>query len=120
MDKKIESFRDLIVWQRSHELVIQLIKDTKFSKSEQVTLARRLYEEATQIPTNIQLGFTKRGKRNKIHYYRGALISIERVKYLIILATDLNKLKNSTEKMDLLENVERMLKRLIRSITSNQ
>jgi four helix bundle protein len=118
--KNVESFRDLIVWQKSHELVQNIYKITeKFPKRERLALAQQLREAAIQLPINISLGFHKRGRKTKIHYYRTALSSIEGIRYLVILAADLDHYKNEQNDIELCETIERMLKRLVRSVSSS-
>ena len=121
MGKKIESFRDLIVWQKSHELVLDVYQLTsKFPKKDQMYLFNKARDAAMIIPTNIAIGFNKRGKKTKVHYYRIALTEIEQLRYMIILAVDLGYFKDAGPVFEKCENIEKMLKRLIRSIASTQ
>jgi four helix bundle protein len=114
ISRKVESFHDLVVWQKSHELVLELFK-AKLSKKETESLASNIRSIATAIPTNISIGFKKRGKKPKLYYYRAALNSIQEISYLLLLANDLKLLKTYSELDDKVEDIERMLKRLIRS-----
>ena len=72
------------------------------------------------IPTNIAIGSNKRGKKTKVHYYRVALTEIEQLRYMIILAVDLGFCKDAESLLEKCVNIEKMLKRLIRSIASSQ
>ena len=114
ISRKVESFHDLVVWQKSHELVLDLFK-AKLAKKETEGLASQMRTLATTIPTNISIGFKKRGKKPKLFYYRAALNAIQELSYLLILANDLKLLKNYSELDDKVDDIERMLKRLIRS-----
>jgi len=121
MGKKIESFRDLIVWQKSHELVLDIFQLTsKFPKKDLSYLFTKARDAAMVIPTNIAIGFNKRGKKTKVHYYRVALTEIEQLRYMIILAADLGFFKEAGSILEKCVNIEKMLKRLIRSIASSQ
>jgi len=121
MGKKIESFRDLIVWQKSHELVLDIFQLTsKFPKKDQSYLFTKARDAALVIPTNIAIGFNKRGKKTKVHFYRIALTEIEQLRYMIILAVDLGFFKEAGSILEKCVNIEKMLKRLIRSIASSQ
>ncbi len=115
--KKVNSFDDLIVWQKAHALV-QAIYQAKLPKKEQTTFVPQLREAASQIPINIAVGFKKRARKAKSFYYRNALVSIETVRYLVLLSKDLKYIKDIEEMLELCETVEKMLKSLIRSITS--
>lgn len=116
MSRKVESVHDLVVWQKAHEITRQLYEKTsKFPKKELALFVPQIRNIAVQIPTNITIGFNKRSKKAKVHYYRTALNSIEEIKYLLELAQDLGMYKDAYEIINEFENVERMLKRLIRS-----
>ncbi len=119
-NKKVETFQDLVVWQKSHALVQQIYKlTTKYPKKENTSLAQEQREAASIIPINIIIGFKKRGIKTKVHYYRTALTEIETSRYLLILANDLGYVKDDIEEIiEEFDTIERMLKRLIRSITS--
>ncbi len=116
--KKVETFQDLIVWQNSHDLVQELYKVTaKFPKREHNSLAQQIRQSASLVPINIALGFKKRARKNKVHYYRTALTIIEEVRYYIILAHDLGFYKNIDDVLANADNIEKMMKRLIRSVS---
>ncbi len=117
--KKVESFRDLVVWQKSHALVKSIYENTqKFPKREHPSLVLQFREAANALPINIAMGFNKRGKKNKLHYYRVALSTLESVRYFLILSRDLGFYKTSDADLSELETIEKMLKRLIRSVAS--
>src|SRR3954464_12744610 len=60
-DKKIQSFRDLIVWQKSFELVKQVYELTsKLPAVENYGLKSQLQRSAVSIPSNIAEGFCRR------------------------------------------------------------
>lgn len=59
----IQSYRDLIVWQKSIELVSEIYKVTeKFPRSETYNLVSQMRRAAVSIPSNIAEG-TRRGSR---------------------------------------------------------
>ena len=119
MDKRVETFHDLVVWQKSHELSLEVYKVTaKFPKREQTMLARQQRQAVALIPTNIAIGFKKRGKKTKVHYYLTALTSIEHIRYFLILSRDLDYVKDVDPLVEMCDIIEKMLKRLIRSIAS--
>jgi four helix bundle protein len=116
-NSKPESFQDLVVWQKSHELVLQLYKATdKFPKKENQGLTLQLRTQAAQVPVNIAAGFKKRQTKAKIYFYRSAFSLIEQIRYLIILSKDLKYLKDPAVMLDSCDQIEKMLGRLIRSI----
>ncbi len=113
MSSKVESFQDLIVWQKAHKLA-QDIFTAKFSKGGKF-LGELTKERILDIPSNIAIGFKKRNKKAKVHFYREALVALEEVNYLFILAKDLDCLKNAATYSEELENINGHIRRLIRS-----
>ena len=114
VSNKVETYHDLIVWQKSHGLVIELFR-AKLTKKENELLTAKIREIAATIPTHIAIGFKKRGKQPKLYYYRSALTAIQELEYYLLLAHDLGQLKNYAVLEEEVESIERMLKRLIRS-----
>lgn len=119
VSRKVETFHDLVVWQKSHELTMELFRE-KLNKKESESLATQIRNTATAIPSNIAIGFKKRGRKPKLHYYRSALNAVQELEYLLLLANDLKLLKSHASLAEELENVEHMLKRLIRSNSPQQ
>lgn len=63
---KISSYKDLIVWQKSMDLVTEIYKLTKqFPKSETFGIAQQMQRAAVSIPSNIAEGY----KRNHLPEY---------------------------------------------------
>ena len=56
----VQSYKDLIVWQRAMELVTQIYKETKsFPKEEMYGLTSQLRRAAVSIPSNIAEGHAR-------------------------------------------------------------
>lgn len=85
------SFQDLVVWQKSHQLVLEIYSLTKsFPKDELYALTSQIRRASVSIPANIAEGFTKKTLANKINFLSHSKGSLEEVKYYLILARDLN------------------------------
>ena len=66
MNPPAKSFRDLIVWQKAHELVLRTYDLTKqFPREELYCLVPQMRRAAISIPANIAEGFKKRGFADK-------------------------------------------------------
>jgi four helix bundle protein len=64
-NKKVESFKDLIVWQKGIELVDDLYSLTKtFPKNELYCLTSQIRRAAISIPTNIAEGWGRGTTKN--------------------------------------------------------
>ena len=86
----IKTFRDLNVWRKSHDLVINVYKLTKnFPKEEKFGLVTQLRRSAVSMPTNIVEGFKRKSKADYAHFINIADSSLEETKYHLILARDL-------------------------------
>ena len=83
-------FEDLIVWQKSHQLVLSIYRLTAtFPKYELYGLVQQMRRAAVSVPANIAEGFKKRGRSDKARYYNIAQGSLEELRYYLILAADL-------------------------------
>lgn len=90
----IKTFRDLKVWQKAHNLVLNIYKITNdFPKEEKYGLVMQLRRSAGSIPTNIVEGFKRKSKADYAHFINMADSSLEETKYHIILAKDLGYIK---------------------------
>jgi four helix bundle protein len=89
-----KSFRDLIVWQKSHQFVLGVyqISDT-FPKKEIYGLISQLRRAAISVPANIAEGFRKKTKNEKLRFMNIAQGSLEESRYYLILAQDLKYAK---------------------------
>jgi four helix bundle protein len=86
-----KSFTDLIVWQKSHQFVLDIYKYiAKFPKEEIYALTSQFRRAAISIAANIAEGFKKRSKKDKIKFYNISQGSLEECRYYLILSQDLN------------------------------
>src|SRR3989304_7349406 len=66
---QIKSFKDLSVWQRSIELVVETYNVTKrFPKSEEYGLSSQMRRASVAIPSNIAEGYRRKGLNEYIHF----------------------------------------------------
>lgn len=86
----IRSFRDLTIWQKSHQFVLNIYSLTKkFPSYEQFGLINQIRRSASSVPTNIVEGY-KKTTREFLKYLCIAEGSLEETKYHLILSRDLN------------------------------
>ena len=90
---KIESWRDLIVWQKAHAATLGVYRITKsFPPEERYRLTDQLCRAASSIPTNIAEG---KGRGSLAEFRQFLIIargSTEETRYLLLLAKDLGLL----------------------------
>lgn len=66
---KINSYKDLIVWQKSKDLVVEVYRLTKvFPKSELYGLTSQMRRAALSIPSNIAEGYRRRHLKEYLHF----------------------------------------------------
>ncbi|MGD0310798.1 MAG: four helix bundle protein [Acidobacteriota bacterium] len=114
-----KTFRDLLVWRKAHEFVLELYRFTSaFPRSETYGLALQMRRAGVSIPANIAEGFTRRGKTDKARFMNIAEGSLEESRYYLILAQDLGY--GQTEAlMNLLQEVSRLLNAYERAILAS-
>ncbi len=119
MSKPVTSFHDLVVWQKSMDLVTEIYRLTKkFPKDELFGLTGQLRRAAVSIPSNIAEG---RGKSSKgefqqfLHHSRGSLAEVETQ---ILIAQNLGYLDtNESEPIfEKIAEIGRLLHGLIASL----
>jgi four helix bundle protein len=85
-----KTFNQLIVWQKAHQLVLQVYAITKqFPKDEVFGLSSQIRRAAVSIAANLAEGYKKKTKASKLNYLNISEGSLEEVKYYFILANDL-------------------------------
>ena len=111
-----KTFRDLLVWQKAHELTLAIYALTaSFPKHELFGLTGQLRRAAVSIPANVAEGFKRRGTADKARFYNIAQGSVEECRYYLILAQDLGYAETS-EPMTVLEEVSRFLESYLQRI----
>ena len=114
---KIRDFTDLIVWRKSHRLVVNIYKLTKdFPREEKFGLVNQMRRAAVSIPANIAEGFRKRGKRDKANYYNISQGSLDELRYYLILSKDLGYIENISELQAAATEINKMLYALIETL----
>jgi four helix bundle protein len=104
------SFRDLIVWQKSHRFVLAVYKMTcaDFPREKIYGLTSQFRRAAVSIAANIAEGFRKQSKADKARMLNISEGSLEECRYYLILAQDLEYTNNETL-WNLTEEIGRLL-----------
>lgn len=107
--EKTKHFRELIVWQKAHQLVLNVYKLTKqFPKEELFALTSQLRRCAVSVPANIAEGYRKRTIPDKAKFMNIAQGSLDETHYYLILAHDLGY-AHTEQLQESLEEVGRLL-----------
>jgi len=132
---KIKNFRDLKVWQKAHQLVLQVYRITeRFPQSEIYGLTNQIRRAVISVASNIVEGFERKSSKDSLHFYslnnseenkvltksgsyNMADGSLEELKYQLLVAFDLKYINDKIYKeiLDLAEEVSKMLNSWIQS-----
>lgn len=86
-----KNFTDLLVWNKAHQLVLEVYRMTKnFPMEERFGLCSQFQRAAISIPANIAEGYKKLGRADKLRFMNIAQGSLEECRYYAILSRDLS------------------------------
>lgn len=104
-----KGFRNLIVWQKAHQLVLDIYKMTLILPSEEkFGVINQIKRCAVSVPSNISESFGRIGLKDKIRFLNIANGSLEETKYFLILIQDL-EFTNTNHLMENAEEVSKIL-----------
>jgi four helix bundle protein len=117
MEGKLERFEDLKVWQKAHQLTLDIYRMTgNFPGEERFGLVSQMRRAAVSVPANIAEGFKKRSVKDKANFYNIAQGSLEELRYYLILARDLGYRRDTESLMAATTEIGRMLHGLIKAV----
>lgn len=110
--EKIQSHRDLVVWQKAMDLTVEIYRlSAKFPASENYRLVSQLTRAAASIPANIAEGnarATKRDYANFLAIAKGSLMEAETFLMLALRLKYVNQ-DESIAALNLITEVSKML-----------
>ena len=115
----MKSFRDLKVWEKSHELALAAYDATaNFPRQEMFGLVSQIRRCASSIPANIAEGCGRRGNGEFHRFLQIAMGSASELEYHLLLSRDLKFLDAElyASLNSRVEEVKRMLSSLIRKV----
>lgn len=116
----ISHFKELIVWQKSMDLVHEVYKITRqFSKSEVYALASQMQRSAVSIPANVSEGQSRNHKAEFIQFLGIAFASSAELETEILIAKKEYSNLNYQIAESLLVEVQKMLSGLIKKLLAS-
>ncbi len=115
----MKDFRSLKVWEKSHDLVLMIYKETEaFPKHELYGITSQVRRAASSIPTNIAEGAGKDSDGELKRYCLIAMGSSSELEYLLLLAHDLGYLNDGKyqELQGQLVEIRKMLNAFIQKL----
>ena len=89
----MKNFRDLVVWQKSHQLTLDAYRLTaSFPADERFGLTSQTRRSTASIPANIAEGCGRRGNPEFHRFLQVAMGSASEAEYHFLLANDLKYL----------------------------
>ena len=118
-----QSFRDLVVWQRSIELTTDVYELTsKFPESERFGLTNQMRRASVSIASNVSEGYGRSTKGEHVQFLGHARGSCSELETQIVIAKNLGfgATQNLQSTETLCNDVGRLLGALIKSIRAKQ
>ena len=113
----IESFKQLIVWQKAINLVKEIYKATNhFPNSELYGLVSQMRRSAVSIPSNIAEGKKRKTRKDFVQFLRIADGSASELETQIIISKDLYQTTDFSKAEVLLQEVQIMLTVMIKKL----
>lgn len=109
---KLQSYKELIVWQKSIELVTELYKLTLlFPKNEQFVIVSQMHRAAISIPSNIAEGYARRSHKEYLQFYAIAYGSSLELETQLVIAQKLEfaQMESFVPCISLLKEIMKML-----------
>src|SRR3989338_1345756 len=95
----MKRFEALIVWQKAHQLVLDIYQATaRYPREERYGLVAQMRRAAVSIPANIVEGHKRASKREFANFMSIAVGSLEELKYYVHLSADLHYLPEEIAK----------------------
>jgi four helix bundle protein len=119
----MKDFRQLKVWEKSHQLALAIYKATKaFPKEELYGLTSQIRRASMSIPTNIAEGCGRNTDREFARFLQIAMGSASETEYQLILARDLDFLPNDSYEQlhNEVEEIKRMLASLLKTLRADR
>jgi four helix bundle protein len=110
--KRVESHRDLIVWQKSIDLVVQVYRLTgAFPPSEIYRLVAQATRAAASVPANIAEGHARSSRRDFANFLAVAKGSLMETETFLMIAIRLGYLQNGAADptLELITEISKML-----------
>jgi four helix bundle protein len=120
---KIQSYRDLLVWQKGMELVRGVYRITRgFPDEEKYGLASQLRRAGVSIPSNIAEGYGRNSTNDYVRFLRMAVGSLYEVQTQLEIAVSEKMISAEAHAslMELANELERMLVSLVKKLANSK
>ena len=119
----MQSYRDLIAYQKAYQLTLDVYKTTKkFPREELFGIVSQMRRSAVSIPCNIAEGYCRNHRKEYVQFLNIAFGSCGELETLLSLAKDLGYLAENDFKYqyESQKDISRLLWKLIASLKNRQ
>jgi four helix bundle protein len=119
MSTKINTYKDLIAWQKSIDLVSDVYSITKlFPAEEKFGIVSQLNRAAVSIPSNIAEGWGRESSKNYLQFLRISRGSVMELETLMIISKNLGYIEKEKQELitNRIEEVGKILQGLIKGV----
>ena len=117
----IKRVEDLIAWQRALSLTKAVYTaSARFPEAERFGLQSQIRRASVSIPSNIAEGFGREATSDLVRFLRMARGSLFEVRTQFVIAVDLAYLNKSDVPSELIDETDRVLQALIRSLEARR
>jgi four helix bundle protein len=116
---KINSYKDLIVWQKAIDLVTTIYSLTRnFPNDEKFGVVSQLNRAVVSVPTNIAEGWGRESSKNYLQFLRISRGSLMEVETLMLISKNLNYVNDKNFELisNKIEETGKILQGLIKSM----
>jgi four helix bundle protein len=118
----VQDYKKLNVWQKGHELTLDVYKVTKhFPREETYALMSQMRRASFSVPANVAEGCGRNSNAQLAQFLSIASGSAFELDYYLFLASELNYIKTEDYNafQDKINNVCRMLNNLTKRVSTN-
>ncbi|MCE7936456.1 four helix bundle protein [Candidatus Saccharibacteria bacterium CPR2] len=115
---KIKSFTDLVSWQHSHRLAVDVYEiSRKFPEKDKFGLTSQVRRSSLSVTSNLAEGFGRRSSKEKTQFYYLAAGSLTELQNQLLLARDVGIIDDETFRQLANQSIEalKLIHGLIRS-----
>ena len=119
----LKTYRELVVWQKAFRLCTDVYQLTKrFPSDERFGLTAQLRRAAVSVPSNIAEGYNRSTKQDYLRFLWIANGSLAELETQLMLARELGlgAREDLSETLESVEEVDRMLRALMRSLKAKE
>ena len=119
MERRVKSYRDLVVWQKAMDMAVAVYRvSDMFPDRERFGLTIQVRKSGVSVPSNIAEGQARASTREFLHHLsiaRGSLAETE-THLLVALRVEYITKAHLREAWDLIQDVGKLLNRLMQSL----